>query len=46
MRSRNILMVMGFVGAGVAGLVLAAPAYAGVCSDLWVQRNALSLIHI
>ena len=41
MRSRNILMVMGFVGAGVAGLVLAAPAYAGVCSDLWVQRNAI-----
>ena len=41
MRSRNILMVMGFVGAAVAGLAMSAPAYAGVCSDLWVQRNAI-----
>ncbi|HUU67105.1 MAG TPA: YARHG domain-containing protein [Methyloceanibacter sp.] len=40
MRSRNILMLIGFVGAAAA-MGLAAPAYAGVCSDLWVQRNAI-----
>jgi YARHG domain len=41
MRSRNILMLMGFLGAAGASLAMSAPAYAGVCSDLWVQRNAI-----
>ncbi len=41
MRSRNILMSIGFVAAAMGALVLSAPAYAGVCSDLWVQRNAI-----
>jgi len=34
-------MLMGFLGAAGAGLAMSAPAYAGVCFDLWVQRNAI-----
>jgi len=34
-------MLMGFVSATVAGLAVSAPASAGVCSELWVQRNAI-----
>jgi len=41
MRSRNILMLSGFISAVVAGLAMSTPANAGVCSDLWVQRNAI-----
>ncbi len=40
MRSR-LLMFVGAVSVAAAGTVMAVPAHAGVCSDLWVQRNAI-----
>ena len=32
---------MGFVSVAAAGLAMATPARAGVCLDLWVERNSI-----
>lgn len=45
MRTRNILILMGFISAAMAGLAMSTPARAGVCLDLWVERNAIYKAH-
>lgn len=40
MRARNVLMI-GVLSAVAAGTVVSSPASAGVCFDLWVERNSI-----
>ena len=41
MRSSTVLTLIGLASAGLGLTMLATPAKAGVCQDLWVQRNSI-----
>lgn len=41
MGSRRRVMLIGVLSAGLSGLAMSAPASAGACFDLWVERNAI-----
>ncbi len=41
MRSSMLLVSIGFASALFGMLSAAAPARAGICNDLWVQRNSI-----
>ena len=41
MRSSTALTLIGLASAGLGLAMSATPAKAGVCEDLWVQRNSI-----